>query len=105
MIVKDLIGNMVNGVIFTSLLSLIKFDALAKYDIPMVFIERAGNIENAGAVLINEHKGSFDAGNLLIQNGRTKIAFIGHTPVYEVVSITHKATPHFKEGGYINEQP
>ncbi|MCL2832289.1 MAG: LacI family transcriptional regulator [Treponema sp.] len=83
--VKDLMGSMVEGIILTSLPSNINFEILANYKIPLVFIERTGNLKkenitNADIILLNSFKGSFDATDMLIKYGHKRIAYVGPLP-------------------------
>jgi len=83
-IIRELIGRMVDGIIFTSIQQMINFEILLINKIPTVFIERKANTEETETVLLNDYKGSFDATNMLIKNGHKKIAFIGKNPLHDV---------------------
>ncbi|MCL2833543.1 MAG: LacI family transcriptional regulator [Treponema sp.] len=84
LMVKDLMGHMVSGIIITSLPSKIDLKILEKYKIPLVIIERAEKIDETDKILLNAFKGSFDATNMLIENGHKKIVFIGREPIHDV---------------------
>jgi len=80
-IVEDLLGRMVDGIIFTSTSSNELIRKVAKRDdIPIVMIERVDPTAQVDSILSDEVHGSFLAASHLIGHGHRKIAYIGHKP-------------------------
>jgi DNA-binding LacI/PurR family transcriptional regulator len=75
----ELIGNMVQGIIFTGSIALdtATLFRVANIGFPIVMIERPRNIPNVDQVLINNIEGAYTATKFFLEKGHRRIGYIG----------------------------
>ncbi|MFD2611307.1 LacI family DNA-binding transcriptional regulator [Paenibacillus gansuensis] len=82
--IEELLGRMVDGIIFTSAFSTEQIKKVAKLEKPIIMLERADDITGVDTILSDETAGSYAATSYMIARGHRKIACIAHEPVYSV---------------------
>ena len=78
-IIDSLIGYRVSGVVASVTKDTIHeghFDALKDENIPYVFFDRAPEKSSAPQVLVNNHRGAYDAVKAMVESGKSRIAYI-----------------------------
>jgi LacI family transcriptional regulator len=82
--IEDLLGRMVDGIVFTSTFTSDPIRKVADLKVPIVMIERADDMDNVDAIMSKDQDGSLMATTHLIERGHRHIAYIGHRPIYQV---------------------
>lgn len=83
-LIDQMISRMVDGIIFTGVISPESVKKMMNLGIPAVMIERTEGIKGVDKILVDNIEGAFTATDYLIKNNHKSIGFIGVSPLDDI---------------------
>lgn len=93
-LIDQMISRMVDGIIFTGVISTENVKKVIDLGIPVIMVERTLGIEGVDKILVDNIEGAYSATDYLIRNNHKNIGFIGVNPIKDVEKERYE--------GYIN---
>ncbi|MFB5190636.1 LacI family DNA-binding transcriptional regulator [Alicyclobacillus fastidiosus] len=83
--VMDLGSRMVDGIVFTGVVSAKNVERAIELGIPVVMVERAKNVQGVDKVVVDDVQGAYSAVQHMVMHNHRDIGFIGPHPSFDSV--------------------